>query len=1008
MKHSVLFNNIENHWDNALPFGNGVFGCMLFFEKGKLHMPMNHYEVYYNISHPILPEDKLKAMGNIEDEGKEHYQRRKQADESQPGEDGLTCLFRSSRESVLNNKSYGIFKFSETFPQTGELIFSFIKKAEHHSLTLYLEDAKGVLKAEDTEIETVVTRRDCIISTVKQGACPLDAVTVSFPDYRDSDPPLVEYAELDPHTVRYTVTREVSPDKTSVFTGILRFSGAEVTLSHEEDNSAVIKIVKSEPVFRILTGIFTDWQYEDTAASAVSGINGFERDTDALLDEHNKYYKEFFDRSSISLPDKLLEKVYLINQYALDCCSGKDGVMKHQSCGLNGLWAIRHPNLWGSKWYWDVNIQAAFAGVFSSNRLDLAKVFSDGLMTYADSARRHAREIHGMTGMSIDYPYDFYYSCFVWCAQYMWYLYEYSLDTEYLRDQAYPIFKELCEFSLQLFEYDEKTDTYNVYPDVSPEQGPLTHNSVITVACVKYLLKFTLEAAELLGDRTELHVRIKHMLDRMPSYPLSKSGLYGIHLRDSDDAPDNMWIRHPSMLMPVFPIGEIGLDSDEETKKIISNTLDFLEDRCEIGIFGGSWLSAAASRIGRGQAAIRFLYERGIDHMLRTNGLTAEETDRFINYCLITRQPLYYPCMMEFSGEMLAAVNEMLIQSHGGTVRLFPAIPDGDPEYERYTRKGYYLGEYLKLRHEYPRWDNASFSRLLAKGAFEVSARLENGVIAYAEVTSRKGGTLRIASDYFNEKTAVFCRGERVAFTKEDGVFIIDTAEGETYLLATSPCVDKTVTCDGYDSGIDTHMTYTKRLISIGEDSETVYRRRLDGAMRDWYYGNAQMSNHTVYKFDFTKLAEKDYAPEIPPQSVESGGIVMGGMDFVRLGGGVFTHKNGFGFDREVRVVDRGAPDLLRRDFAEGDSDAEFIIEMPRGQYELLVVSGDAKEDSVTKITAENSRAVGGRIVPAGEYQCELVPIISEYDDPVVLKISTEKGYKWKINAIIVNTVKGY
>ncbi len=1006
MKHSVVFDNIENHWDNALPFGNGTFGCMLFFEKGRLNMPMNHYEVYYNISDPLLPEDKLNAMPECENPGEEHRRCRKQADESRPGDDGLTCLFRSSREATLNNKSYGIFKFSETFPQTGELIFTFKKVCKKHNLALLLEEAKGILTLDgNTEAETAVTRRDCIINTVKQGDNALESITVSFPDYRDSDPPIVKYKQLDSKTVIYTVMRQVSDDKTAVFSGALRFSGAEVKIGGEYDNNAVIEIIKSEKTIRIFTGIFTDWRYKDTEAAAVEGINAFEEQEKELLEEHRAYYKDFFEHSCISLPDKFLEKIYLINQYALDCCSGKDGIMKHQACGLNGLWAIRHPNLWGSKWYWDVNIQAAFAGVFSSNRLDLAKVFSDGLMTYKESAQRHAHDIHGMTGMSIDYPYDFYYSCFVWCAQYMWYLYEYSLDTEYLKNEAYPVFLKLCEFSLQLFEYDEERGVYTVYPDVSPEQGPLTHNSVITVACVKYLLKFTLEAAEILGDKNKLLADVKNMLGKLPQYPISGEGMYGIHLRDSEDAPDNLWIRHPSMLMPVFPIGEIGIDSSEETKRIISNTIDYLEDRCEIGIFGCSWIAAAAARIGKGQAAIRFLYERGIDHMLRTNGLTAEETDRFINYCLIARQPLYYPCMMEFSGEMLAAVNEMLLQSHNGIIRLFPAIPDGDAEYERYQHKGYYLGEYLAIRREYPKWENVSFTKLLAKGAFEISAEMKNRIITGVSVLSKKGGRLVIASDYFDQSVNVLCDGRAVPCTREKNTFTLDTQKGKTYIFGNAP---SPLSDNGYDSGIDTHMTYTKRCISIGENSETAYRRKLDGAMRDWYYGNQLMSNHTVYKFDFTKQDTKDYAPEIPLQTMESGGIVMKGMDFVRQGGEVFTHKAGYGFDRQVSIVKRDGPDALRCDFAQGEEEAEFIIEMPRGQYELLVISGDSREDSVSIISGKNCRSAGGALVPAGQFQCELIPIIQEYDEPLVLKISTLQGCKWKLNAIIVNTVKGY
>ncbi len=1009
MNHTVLFDNAENHWDNALPLGNGTFGCMLFFEKRKLHMPMNHYEVYYNISDPLLPSDKLAAMPKVERIGEEHRLKRSIADESVPGEDGLYCLFRSSRKSVINNKSYGIFKFSETFPQTGELIFSFKKGIEKkHSLCLNLEDAYVTLdlgnENDSLSLRTFVSRSDLIINSVSQTKSGLlKSIEISFPDYRDSTPPIVTYTAVDSSTVMYNVKRTVSDKKEAVFTGVLRFVGAEVSIAGESGNSAVIKIEKSKKNFSVLTGIFTDWRFTNTDSAAKDGINSFEKELDALIVNHREYWKEFFSRSTISLPDKFLEKIYLINQYALDCCSGKDGIMKHQACGLNGLWAIRHPNLWGSKWYWDVNIQAAFAGVFSSNRLDLAKVFSDGLLTYAESAKRHARDIHGMTGMSIDYPYDFYYSCFVWCAQYMWYLYEYSLDRDYLKNEAYPIFLQLCEFSLSLFEYDEKTDTYFVYPDVSPEQGPLTHNSVITVSCVKYLFDFTLKAAQILNDSTPLLKNIEEMKKKLPVYPTSGMGAYGVHLKDSDDAPDNLFIRHPSMLMPVFPIGEINLDSDEKTKQILINTISYLKDRCEIGIFGCSWIAAAAARLGLGNTALRFLYERGIDHLLRSNGLTAEETDHFINYCLIARQPLYYPCMMEFSGEMLAAVNEMLIQSHGGIIRLFPAIPDGKPDYEEYRRRGMSIGEYLATKKDYPAWRDVSFSKLLAKGAFEVSAELCSGVIKGVSVFSKMGGTLKIASEFFETNTKIYCDGDEIPFVHEGNTFTLNTEAGKTYIFNSLPSV-----CEINDSGITTHITYTKRTLSIGDNSETLFQKKLDSAMRDWYYGNVRMSNHTVYKFDFTKEKEKDYAATIPLQRIESGDIVMSGMDFVRTGGETFSAKKGYGFNKEVDIVKRDFHDALRCDFAEGNDETEFIIEAPRGQYELLLISGDAAEDSVTIVSGENSRKVGGTVVLAGEFQCELIPIIQAYDEPIVLKFSTKKGYKWKLCGIIMNTVKGY
>ena len=107
-------------------------------------------------------------------------------------------------------------------------------------------------------------------------------------------------------------------------------------------------------------------------------------------------------------------------------------------------------------------------------------------------------------------------------------------------------------------------------------------------------------------------------------------------------------------------------------------------------------------------------------------------------------------------------------------------------------------------------------------------------------------------------------------------------------------------------------------------------------------------------------------------------------------------------------MVLRNAPDVLRCDFAEGTADAEFIIEAPRGQYELLLISGDTNEDSVTVAECANSRRIGGSVIPKGCFQCELIPIIQEYDEPIRIHLSTRPGYRWKLNALLLNVVKGY
>ena len=306
------------------------------------------------------------------------------------------------------------------------------------------------------------------------------------------------------------------------------------------------------------------------------------------------------------------------------------------------------------------------------------------------------------------------------------------------------------------------------------------------------------------------------------------------------------------MLMPLFPVAEFDLNSDPEMVKILSNTVDFLEERTEIGVFQGSWMAASAARLGRGQTCLRLLYERGIDHMLRSNGLTAEETERFINFCLVCRQPLYYPCMMEFTGEMLAAVNEMLLQSYNDLIRVFPALPDGDPEFGRMLRNGYAYETYPDHYAAYEAWKDVRFDKLLAKGAFEISAQAKDGKLAWICVHSRKGGRVNLTSPLLTEDMQVFCNGASVEVSASGNVLSFETQQGMDYIIAKQPNVQMQPEQEAeYPQQVWHRETYTKRNIYIGEDPEVQYHKSLDAFIRDWYLGNVRCANHTVYKFDF-------------------------------------------------------------------------------------------------------------------------------------------------------------
>ncbi|WP_254636292.1 hypothetical protein, partial [Lysinibacillus sp. GbtcB16] len=72
-----------------------------------------------------------------------------------------------------------------------------------------------------------------------------------------------------------------------------------------------------------------------------------------------------------------------------------------------------------------------------------------------------------------------------------------------------------------------------------------------------------------------------------------------------------MHLRHPSLLMPIYPIGEINQYSEASLRERAENTLRYAENHTEYGVFQFGWLSCAASRLGQGNMALRLLYEQG-------------------------------------------------------------------------------------------------------------------------------------------------------------------------------------------------------------------------------------------------------------------------------------------------------------------------------------------------------------------------------------------------------------
>jgi alpha-L-fucosidase 2 len=74
----------------------------------------------------------------------------------------------------------------------------------------------------------------------------------------------------------------------------------------------------------------------------------------------------------------------------------------------------------------------------------------------------------GVVLLRKDYGWDVWVGAAPWIAQHFWNHYEYSGDIDFLKNRAYPFFREVAQFFEDYLIKDE-TGTYQIMPSQSPE-----------------------------------------------------------------------------------------------------------------------------------------------------------------------------------------------------------------------------------------------------------------------------------------------------------------------------------------------------------------------------------------------------------------------------------------------------------------------------------------------------------------------------------------------------------
>ena len=472
----------------------------------------------------------------------------------------------------------------------------------------------------------------------------------------------------------------------------------------------------------------------------------------ALGTTHRAGWNAFYPQSHLEIPDAALDRFWWQQMYKLGSATRADRAVYD----LLGPWprTTRWPGLW-----WNLNVQMAYWPVYASNHLDLGESLTRSL----DRARRSGAlaENEPVEAFRVDSgalattstpdmrsAYPLIEHCdLLWSVHNAWLQYRYSMDDAMLRTQLVPSLKQAVAYYLHRLTDAPVPGRLNIPVARSPEYDVMGPNPTIDVALLRWGLGALIDADTRLALHDPDRARWEDTLRRLVDLPVDDTGLL-----IATGVPLGHTHREPAHLMPIYPLHVLSWD-DPAHRALIARSVGRWTRDPTVGInanatdrsgYSFAWAASLFASMGRGDDALESLHT-AIGTLTADTGVTPNTFYRDGGHAT-SETPL----------GVAAAIQELLLQSWGGRLRVFPAVPTA--------------------------WRDARFRDLRGEGAFLVSAVRQGGVTRSVRIASLAGEPCRVVSDL---PWPWHADGARVFHVTRDaaGVVTVDLQRGETVVF---------------------------------------------------------------------------------------------------------------------------------------------------------------------------------------------------------------------------------